>query len=35
VVVDLKFKWRPVLATFLGIPAVITFDAQTVDRLEF
>jgi TadE-like protein len=35
VVVDLKFKWRPVLARFLGIPAVITFDAQTVDRLEF
>jgi hypothetical protein len=35
VVVDLKFKWRPVLATFLGIPAVITFDSQTVDRLEF
>lgn len=35
VVVDLKLKWRPVLSTFLGIPAVITFDAQTVDRLEF
>jgi TadE-like protein len=35
VVVDLKLKWRPVLATFLGIPAAITFDAQTVDRLEF
>jgi hypothetical protein len=35
VVVDLKLKWRPVLAIFLGIPAVITFDSQTVDRLEY
>jgi hypothetical protein len=35
VVVDLKLKWRPVMATFLGIPATITFDSQTVDRLEF
>jgi Flp pilus assembly protein TadG len=35
VVVDLKLKWRPVLATFLGIPAVITFDSQSVDRLEY
>ena len=35
VVVDLKFKLQPVLARFLGIPAVITFDAQTVDRIEF
>jgi Flp pilus assembly protein TadG len=34
-VVDLKMKWRPVLATFLGIPAAITFDSQTVSRLEF
>ncbi|HEV2217210.1 MAG TPA: TadE family protein [Candidatus Dormibacteraeota bacterium] len=35
VVVDLKLKWQPVLATFLGIPAVITFDSQSVDRIEF
>ena len=35
VVVDFKLKWRPVLASFLGIPAAITFDAQTVDRMEF
>jgi hypothetical protein len=35
VVVDLKLIWRPVLATFLGIPAAITFDSQTVDRIEF
>jgi Flp pilus assembly protein TadG len=35
VVVDLKLKWRPVMATFLGIPAAIVFDAQTVDRMEF
>jgi Flp pilus assembly protein TadG len=34
-VVDLKMKWRPVLATFLGIPAAITFDSQTVGRIEF
>jgi len=35
VVVDLKLKWQPVLAAFLGIPAAITFDAQTVARIEF
>lgn len=35
VVVDLKFKWQPVLATFLGIPTAITFDSQTVGRIEF
>jgi Flp pilus assembly protein TadG len=35
VVVDFKLKWRPVLASFLGIPAAITFDSQTVDRMEF
>jgi hypothetical protein len=35
VVVDLKLKWRPVMATFLGLPAAITFDALTVDRMEF
>jgi hypothetical protein len=35
VVVDFKLKWRPVLATFLGIPAAIIFDSQTVDRMEF
>lgn len=35
VVVDLKLKWQPVLAGFLGIPTVITFDSQSVDRIEF
>ena len=35
VVVDLKLSWKPVLATFLGIPGTITFDAQSVDRIEF
>jgi Flp pilus assembly protein TadG len=35
VVVDLKLRWRPVLATFLGIPTTIIFDAQTVGRIEF
>lgn len=34
-VVDFKFKWQPVLARFLGIPTVITFDAQSVIRMEF
>lgn len=34
-VVDLKLKWQPVMATFLGIPAVITFDSQSVQRMEF
>lgn len=35
VVVDLKLKWQPVMARFLGIPTAITFDSQTVGRLEF
>ena len=35
VVVDLKLLWQPVLARFLGIPSTITFDSQTVDRMEF
>jgi hypothetical protein len=35
VVVDFKLKWRPVMATFLGIPAAIIFDSQAVDRMEF
>lgn len=34
-VVDLKFNWQPVLAKFLGIPTVITFDSQAVVRMEF
>jgi hypothetical protein len=34
-VVDLKLKWQPVMARFLGIPAVITFDSQSVIRMEF
>ena len=35
VVVDLKLKWRPVLARLLGLPATITFDSQSVQRMEF
>lgn len=35
VVVDLKYKWQPVMARFLGIPTVVTFDSQSVERLEF
>jgi hypothetical protein len=34
-VVDLKLRWQPVMAKFLGIPTVITFDSQTVVRLEY
>jgi Flp pilus assembly protein TadG len=34
-VVDLKLKWQPVMARFLGIPTVITFDSQSVQRMEF
>ncbi len=34
-VVDLKLKWQPVLARLLGIPSVITFDSQSVIRMEF
>lgn len=34
-VVDFKLKWQPVMAKFLGIPTVITFDSQTVVRMEF
>jgi Flp pilus assembly protein TadG len=35
VVVDLQLRWKPVLATFLGIPTTITFNSQSVERLEF
>jgi hypothetical protein len=35
VVVDLKLRWQPVMARFLGIPAAITFDSQTVAKMEF
>jgi len=35
VVVDLKLKWQPVLAHLLGLPAAITFDSQSVERMEF
>jgi len=35
VVVDLKLKWQPVLAHLLGLPATITFDSQSVVRMEF
>jgi hypothetical protein len=35
VVVDLKLKWQPVMARFLGIPTVITFDSESVARMEF
>ena len=35
VVVDLKLRWKPVLNTLLGIPGTITFDSQSVERLEY
>ena len=35
VVVDLKLQWKPVLNTLLGIPSTITFDSQSVARLEY
>ena len=35
VVVDLKLQWKPVLNTLLGIPSTLTFDSQSVERLEF
>lgn len=35
VVVDLKLRWRPVLARLLGLPASITFDSQSIERIEY
>ena len=35
VIVDLKLQWKPVLNTLLGIPSTITFDSQSVGRLEY
>jgi hypothetical protein len=35
VVVDLKLRWQPILARFLGIPASVVFDSQAVERIEF
>jgi len=35
VVVDLKLRWKPVLNTLLGIPSTVTFDSQSVERLEY
>lgn len=35
VVVDLKLQWKPVLTRLLGIPSVVTFDSQSVARLEY
>lgn len=35
VVVDLKLQWKPVLNTLLGIPSTVTFDSQSVERLEY
>lgn len=35
VVVDLRLQWKPVLNTLLGIPSTITFDSQSVERLEY
>ena len=35
VVVDLKLQWKPVLTRLLGIPSAITFDSQSVERLEY
>jgi hypothetical protein len=34
-VVDLKFKWQPILARLLGLPIVVTFNSQAVERIEF
>ncbi len=34
-VVDLKLRWKPVLAALLGIPSAVTFDSQSVQRLEY
>jgi TadE-like protein len=35
VVIDLKVQWKPVLNTLLGIPSTVTFDSQSVARLEY
>jgi len=35
VVVDLKLRWQPILARFLGLPLSVTFDSQAVERIEF
>ena len=35
VVIDLKLQWKPVLNTLLGIPSTVTFDSQSVGRLEY
>ena len=35
IVIDLKLQWKPVLATLMGIPSTITFDSQSVGRLEY
>jgi TadE-like protein len=35
VVVDLKLQWKPVLNILLGIPSAVTFNSQSVERLEY
>jgi TadE-like protein len=35
VVVDLRLRWKPIFNTLLGIPGTITFDSQSVERLEY
>ena len=35
IVVDLKVQWKPVLTSLLGIPSAITFDSQSVERIEY
>jgi hypothetical protein len=35
VVVDLKLQWKPILTKLLGIPSSVTFDSQSVERLEY
>ena len=35
VVVDLELRWRPIMATFLGIPSTITFKSIATERIEF
>ena len=35
VVVDLKVQWKPVLTSLLGLPSAVTFDSQSVERIEY
>jgi hypothetical protein len=35
VIVDLKYRWQPILTRLLGLPASVTFDSQAVERIEY